>query len=142
MRPRQTSSIVGAPAPPNSGRGVVAAEQRGRQVDHVAIDQTGVVEVVRDVGAALDQHLEHAAVAQLVEHVAEVTVDLDAPAGSWRRRRRVPSTTRSGSTPSASPAGRRTVSAGIVGPDRARADEHGVAVGPQPVGVERGPRHR
>ena len=53
-----------------------------------------------------------------------------APAGA------VPSTTRTGSPRGAGAS--RTVRAGIVGPHRARPDQHGVALGPQRVGVGTG----
>ena len=91
------------------------------------------MEAPATVGAALDHDLHDAARAELVEH-----------AGRGRR-----SSSRHGCT--LAPAGRRaehdaqrwlaarrvarTVSVGVVGADGAGADDHGVALGPQPVGV-------
>ena len=88
--------------------GVVAAEQRRRQVEDVAVDEPGAVEGARDGGAALHQHLHDAAATQLVEHVVEVAVELETRVDSARRGGALPSTTRAGRGPRA----RRTVSAG------------------------------
>src|SRR5829696_3041439 len=55
--------------------GVVATEQHGREVQHVAVDQPGPVEIPGHRCAALDQYLQHLAAPQLVEHVTEVAVE-------------------------------------------------------------------
>ena len=88
--------------------GVVAAEQRRREVEHVAIDEAGPVEDAGDRGAALDQDLQDAPAAELVEQLARARPGTRAPAAPWRSGGAWPSTTRSGSRPSTW----RTVSAG------------------------------
>ena len=135
--------MVAAPGPANRPRAVVAAEQGGREVDDVAVDQAGGVEGVGDGRAAFDHQLEHAPAAEVVEHRAEVAVELEARVHRGARRAPWPSTTRSGSV-SSGPARRREAHGerGVVGPHGAGADEDGVAVGPQPVGVEAGLRRR
>ena len=111
-------------------------KQRRRQVQHVAVDQARPVEVAGDGGPALDHDLQDAAAAELVEHVAEVAARARGPGGPGRRRGAVPSTTRSGSRPVDVADGER----GVVGPHRAGADDDGVALGPQAVGVGPGLR--
>ena len=107
MRPRQTSAIVAAPLRRRTRPGVVAAEQRGREVEHVAIDETCTVERARDRRATLDHRLQHTAPSELVEHLGQRTVELDAGV-HLRVGRRLAEDDLSGSGPSAS----RTVSAG------------------------------
>ena len=54
-------------AAPGAGEqrpGVVAAEQRGREVQDVAVDEAGAVEVAGDRGAAFDHHLHDAPAAR------------------------------------------------------------------------------
>ena len=114
---------------------VVAAEQRRREVEHVAVDEAGAVERAGDGGAALDHHLHDASPTELVEHVVE----------------RRPSSSSAGWT--LAPVGRvaehdaqrvvdrrtwRTVSDGSSAAHGAGADEDRVALGPQPVGVGAG----
>ena len=96
MRPRQTSSMVARAGAGEQAAGVVAAEEGGGQVEHVAVDQAGGVEVVGHRGAALDQHLQHAPCPELVEDLAEVARASSRPGGPGRRRGPRPSTTRSG----------------------------------------------
>ena len=81
------ASIVGAPGPRNSADGVVAAEHRRGEVDDVAVDEPGGVDVVGDGGAALDEQLQHAAPAELVEDRAEVAAALQARVDLGARRR-------------------------------------------------------
>ena len=89
IAPRHTAPIVAAPWPVNSPRRVVAAEERGREVEHVAVDEAGLVEGVGDRGAALDEHLEVALGPELVEQLAEVTVDARGTGGPSLPRARV-----------------------------------------------------
>ena len=107
MRPRHTSAMVGAPGPPTAAA-VVAAEQRRGEVEDVAVDEAGPVEVAGDGGAALDQGLDDTPAPELVEHVAEVARQLEGGLDLGARRAPCPSTTRSGSRPSTW----RTVSVG------------------------------
>ena len=81
-----TSAMVGAPGAGEQAAGVVAAEERRREVEDVAVDQAGGVEVVGHRGAALDQHLEDAPLPELVEDLAEVARRARAPGGPRRRR--------------------------------------------------------
>jgi hypothetical protein len=69
--------MVGAPGPAKSP-GVVAADERGRQVEDVLVDQAGTVEGARDPGPALDEQLDAPARAELVEHGLEVAGALEA----------------------------------------------------------------
>ena len=85
-RPRRSTSIVGAPGPANSADGVVAAEHRRGEVHDVAVDEPGVVEGVGDGRPALDQQLQDAAAAELVEHRAEVAASARGTGGPWRPR--------------------------------------------------------
>ena len=120
--------------------GVVAAEQSGRQVEHVAVDQARPVQVVGHRGAALDQHLEHAALARgRRARPPGVPLELErrvhpgvgrAPAEHDPERLAKPS--------GSSSAGRRTVSAGSSARTVPAPTSDGVAVGPQAVGVEAG----
>ncbi len=87
-------------------------------------------------GAALDQHLQHVAPAELVEDRRRGRRDISR--AGWTRLSSAarPRTTRSGSRPAACAYGEGR----IVGPHRAGADQHGVALGPQAVGVGPGQR--
>ena len=68
MRPRHSVGDGGGARAGEQAPGIVAAEQRRRQVQHVAVDEPRGVEVVGDAGAALDQQLDDALGPQLVEH--------------------------------------------------------------------------
>ena len=85
MRPRHTSSMVGAPGAGEQRASVVAAEQRRREVEHVPVDEALAMERAGDRRAALDHRLDDAAAAELVEHVAERAVELDARMDLARR---------------------------------------------------------
>ena len=76
--PRGRASIDGAARTPEQAEGVVAPEHGGGQVDDVAVDEAGGVEGVGDGGPALDEHLQHATPAELVEHGPEVARQLEA----------------------------------------------------------------
>ena len=119
--------------------GVVAAEQRRSEVDHVAVDQTRPRGTPRPRRRRPRRAPAGARGPELVEDRRRGRRFVSrhgctcAPAGA------APSTTRSGS--------RRRGAGGVahgerwvVGPDRAGADEDGVALGPQPVGVGAGGR--
>ena len=54
------------------GTGVVTPEERRRQVEHVAIDESAGVEVVRHGRSAFHQQLHDALVTELVEDLFEV----------------------------------------------------------------------
>ena len=115
---------------PEQAQRVVATEHGGGEVDDVPVDEPGGVEGVGDGRPALDEHLQHAPTAEIVEHGAEVAGQLQA---------------RVDPGPGGGPAehdpqrvaaldvahGQRRV----VGAHGAGADEHGVALGPQAVGV-------
>ncbi len=58
--------------------GVAATEEGGRHVDDVTIDQTGPVECAGDRRTALDEHLQHAVLGQLVQDRPEVALHLPA----------------------------------------------------------------
>src|SRR6185295_12768323 len=56
---------------------VVATEQRGREVQHVAIDETGAMEGCGNGRAALDHRLHDSLSPELVEHAIEVALELE-----------------------------------------------------------------
>src|SRR5664280_1308142 len=56
--------------------GIIPAEQGRGQVQHVAVNQPGGMESVGDPGPPLDQNLQHAPVAEFIEHVAQVSFEL------------------------------------------------------------------
>ena len=60
------------------GLAIVATEQDGSEVEHIAIHEPGSVKVVGDGGATLDEHLEMAEGPQLVEDRTEVARPLEA----------------------------------------------------------------
>ena len=90
------------------------------------------MEGVGDGGAALDQHLEVPLGAELVEQRRRGRRRARGRAGPWRRR------ARGRAPPATGRPGRRGVAHGqrrVVGPHGAGADDDGVALGPEAVGV-------
>ncbi len=130
---------MAAPGPANRPAGVVAAEQQRRQVEHVAIDQSGLVQIVGQPGAALHQQLEHPALAQVVEHPTERPAQLQGRMHLGVRRRAAQHHPQRLHEPGrqllvGQPHGER----GVVESHGAGAHGDGVAVGPQAVGVVSG----
>ena len=88
MRPRHTSAMVGAPGPANRPRASSPPKRAGREVEHVAVDEAGLVERVGHGGAALHQHLEVALGAELVEQRHRGRRRAPGTGGPWPRRAR------------------------------------------------------
>ena len=134
--PARGRSMVVAPGPSSSGTAVVAADQGGRQVDDVLVDQAGAVERRGRGGAPLHQHLQHAArrrARRARRRASPVSSrhGMDARAGG-RLAEHHPQRV---ATLHVAHGQRR-----VVGADRAGAHEDGVALGPQAVGVGPGRR--
>ena len=132
MRPRHTSSIDGGAGAGEQAAGVVAAEEHGREVEHVAVDEPLRVEGVGDGRAALDEQLEVALGAELVEQLAEVAAVLEAGPHLGVGRRLAEHDALGVAT------GRRRVADGearVVGAHGAGADEDRVALGSERVGI-------
>ena len=138
MRPRHTSSIDAAPGPANSAARR-RRRRRGPARGRARSDRPGPrVEVVGDGRAALDQQLQVALGAELVEQLAERRRGARGTAAPWRRRAPAPSTIRSGSPRGAGAS--RTVRLGSSArtvPAPTRID---VALGAERVGVGPGLR--
>ena len=83
--PRGSSPIDGAAGPRNRPERVVAPEHGRGQVDDVAVDEAGVVEGVGHGRSALDEDLQDAASAELVERRAEVAGQFEARVRPGRR---------------------------------------------------------
>ena len=101
---------VDDPAPPDVGDGgragageegaaVVAAGQGGGEVDDVAVDEPGPVELAGHRGSPLDQDLEDVASAELVEDLVQVALELEGGVDLGAVRAAWPRTTRRGSLP-------------------------------------------
>src|SRR5579872_530518 len=68
---------AGSPAAGKHRNAVVASEEGGRHVEHVAVDEAEAVEPAGHGGATFDEELEHATTAELVEHGAGVAGELE-----------------------------------------------------------------
>ena len=91
-------------------------------------------------GAALHQELQHAATAELVEHRPEVAPELEGGQHGGAGRgppEHHPQRLVVGAPEPGRPVGEPHGQGRVVGPDRACPDQHGVGLGPQPVGVAR-----
>jgi hypothetical protein len=95
------------------------------------------VEGVGDGRSTLDEELDDAAAAQVVEHRREVTRPLEARVHLGARRRPAEDDAHGVGAGDVADGERR-----VVGADRAGPDEHGLALGAQPVGIGAGPRRR
>ena len=130
---------------------IAAAQQPRRDEQRDPIDQAGGDEGAVDGGAALDQHRLDAAARASVARARRDARRRRGAGDHQRRRGAVEDVARAGQRRAARPArraagaaprrrpGSRTVSRGIVGPHRPRADQHGVVRGAQLV---RGPPRR
>src|SRR5690606_32810106 len=110
--------------------GVVAAEQRGSEVDDVLVDETGPVEVAGHRCTALHQQLDDPTFAELVEQVGQVALELD--------RRLHARLGRGGPQHHPERISALDVADGqlrIVGADGASTHDDGVALGPEAVHV-------
>ena len=114
---------------------VPATHEGGREVEHVLVDEAGVVERRGRGGAPLHEDLQHLAPAELVEHAAEVTGQLQARMDRAPGRRLAEHHPQRVATLHVAHGQRR-----VVGSDRAGAHQDGVALGPQAVGVGAGLR--
>ena len=136
--PLHTSPIVPAPGPAKSGRPSSPPKNDRRQVQDVAVDQAGGVEVVGHGRPALDQQLEHAAPSELGQDVVAGRPTARVPGAPGRPRapgparpaglgvvdaRRPSRTVSSGSSARTVPAPTRTAS------ERARRQVHVLAGG-------------
>ena len=79
-----------APGPANRPRRVVAAEERGREVEHVAVDEAGARwKAWATVAPPSTSTCRWPLAPELVEQLAEVAVDARGTGGPWRPAGRV-----------------------------------------------------
>src|SRR5579872_491377 len=127
---------AGSPAAGKHRNAVVASEEGGRHVEHVAVDEAEAVEPAGHGGATFDEELEHATTAELVEHGAGVAGELEGRLHGGPGRRPAEHDPQRLAERAAGLARRRTHGEQrVVGPHGARPDEHGVALGPEALDV-------
>ena len=122
--------------PPQVRQRAVAHHRRRRvrcQVQHVAVNEPGHVQVVSDASTAFDEQLDDPTRTKFSEDVVEITGQLDrrvrlASFGAF------PSTTRMGCRPTVFVANSNG-QLWIVGPNRPRTNEHGIRSGPEAIRV-------
>ena len=139
--PRHRSSMCRGARTGEDRSGVVPSEQGRGQVEDVAVDQSGSRGRRGPPGPALHQDLEHPPRPELVEHPVQVTVDLEGGGGRRPRRAACRGPPGAAGSRARGSTGRREAAARsgrVVGPHRARPDQHGVGPGPQAVGVQPG----
>ncbi len=132
-RPRHTSAIVGAVAPPIDASASAPPKNAGATYSDVAVDQPGPVERTDHLRAAFDHQLHDPPAAEFVQEVAELAVPFEAwPHASVRRRGAEHDAQRIVALDVANGQGR------VVGADGSGADQDRVALGPQAVRVPAG----
>ena len=115
---------------------VVASEEHRRQVQDVAVDESGGMEVVGHRGPTLDQQLENPALPEVGQNRLEVTGELERRVHPCARRR--PAQNHPQGLVPLDPVVQTHRQLRIVGADRSGADEDGVRARPQPVHVAAG----
>jgi len=117
-------------SPGKDGPPVVASEKSRRDIQDITVHEAEMMELGSDVGAALHEQLQDVSASELVEHTAEITLELEGrkdPGTFWSVAEHHPERL---AWPGCVPVVAHG-EIGVIKADRRRPDEHGVALGSQ-----------